>query len=135
MIEQVRITGYRKFRELTFTPHPRFNIIVGDNVHPRDVDAYVAAFKPLPLRWSKSTAKAFDHLEFMNFGAAKGLTRKRVLVFPTAKMEKLLQQGRALEDSAAAHLYVAVTRAEQSVAFAISDAGHSKYKYWSPHRP
>lgn len=31
VIEQVRITGYRKFRELTFTPHPRRNIIVGDN--------------------------------------------------------------------------------------------------------
>lgn len=101
-------------------------------VHPRHVDAYVAAFAPLPLRWSKSSAKPYDHLEFMNFGASKGLSHKRVLVFPTANMEKLIQQGRALEDQAAAHLYVAVTRAEQSVAFAISTAGQSKYQYWSP---
>ncbi len=31
MIEKVRIRGYRKFRDLTFEPHPRFNILVGDN--------------------------------------------------------------------------------------------------------
>lgn len=31
MIEKVRVTGYRKFRDLVMTPHPRFNIVVGDN--------------------------------------------------------------------------------------------------------
>lgn len=31
MIEKVRIRGYRKFRDLTFRPHPRFSILVGDN--------------------------------------------------------------------------------------------------------
>ncbi|UQX12621.1 AAA family ATPase [Candidatus Mycobacterium methanotrophicum] len=31
MIERVRIQGYRKFRELTFAPYQRLNILVGDN--------------------------------------------------------------------------------------------------------
>lgn len=31
MIEKVRVRGYRKFRDLTFEPHPKFNILVGEN--------------------------------------------------------------------------------------------------------
>jgi putative ATP-dependent endonuclease of the OLD family len=31
MIEKVRITGYRKFQDLAITPHPRFNILAGEN--------------------------------------------------------------------------------------------------------
>jgi len=31
MIERVRIIGYRKIRELDFRPHPKLNILVGDN--------------------------------------------------------------------------------------------------------
>lgn len=31
MIEKIRIRGYRKIRELTFEPHPKTNILVGDN--------------------------------------------------------------------------------------------------------
>lgn len=31
MIEKVRVRGYRKFRDLTFVPQPKFNILVGEN--------------------------------------------------------------------------------------------------------
>lgn len=31
MIEMVRIRGYRKFRDLTFKPHPKLNVLVGEN--------------------------------------------------------------------------------------------------------
>lgn len=31
MIEKVRIRGYRKFQDLSFSPQPRFNVFVGDN--------------------------------------------------------------------------------------------------------
>lgn len=31
MIEKVKITGYRKFVDLAMAPHPKFNILVGDN--------------------------------------------------------------------------------------------------------
>jgi len=31
VIEKVKIHGYRRFRELTFEPHPRLNILIGEN--------------------------------------------------------------------------------------------------------
>lgn len=31
MIEKVRVRGYRKLRDLSFEPHPKFNIFVGEN--------------------------------------------------------------------------------------------------------
>jgi DNA helicase-2/ATP-dependent DNA helicase PcrA len=99
-------------------------------VRPEDVEAYIARFEPQNLRWGSGSWKSHDHLTFLNFGASKGLTRKRVLIFPTDKMQKLLQKGAPLEDLAAAKLYVGVTRAEQSVAFVLDKAGDSQRPYW-----
>jgi superfamily I DNA/RNA helicase len=101
-------------------------------VRSADVDAYVERFAPQPLRWGAGSAKAYDHLGFMNFGEAKGLTRERVLIFPTEKMKALLHRGSALEEVTAAKLYVGVTRAEQSVAFVLDTPGESLHPYWSP---
>ncbi|AXJ09699.1 ATP-dependent exonuclease [Arthrobacter sp. PM3] len=99
-------------------------------VRTADVVAYVEGFAPQNLRWGANSWKSHDHLNFMNFGAAKGLTRERVLIFPTDKMQRLLQRGTPLEDLAAAKLYVGVTRAEQSVAFVLDEAGDSQHPYW-----
>ena len=99
-------------------------------VRTEDVEAYIEGFAPQNLRWGATSWKSHDHLKFMNFGAAKGLTRKRVLIFPTDKMQKLLQRGTPLEDLAAAKLYVGVTRAEQSVAFVLDNAGGCPHPYW-----
>nr|WP_181035670.1 UvrD-helicase domain-containing protein [Clavibacter michiganensis] len=99
-------------------------------VRPQDVEAYIDRFEPQCLRWGANSWKSHDHLQFMNFGAAKGLTRKRVLIFPTENMRKLLQKGTPLEDTTAAKLYVGVTRAEQSVAFVLDKAGASQSTFW-----
>jgi superfamily I DNA/RNA helicase len=99
-------------------------------VRTDDVESYIERFAPQSLRWSANSWKSHDHLTFMNFGAAKGLTRERVLIFPTDKMQKLLQRGTALQDLAAAKLYVGVTRAEQSVAFVLDEAGATQHPYW-----
>ncbi|UXZ57968.1 UvrD-helicase domain-containing protein [Curtobacterium sp. Arg-1] len=101
-------------------------------IRTEDVDAYVEEFAPQPLRWDARAAKAHDHLEFLTFGTAKGLTRQRVLIFPTEKMRKLLQKGEPLEPLTAAKLYVGVTRAEQSVAFVLDRPGQCAHPYWSP---
>lgn len=99
-------------------------------VRTEDVEAYIERFAPQNLRWGASSWKSHEHLSFMNFGAAKGLTYKRVLIFPTDKMQKLLQTGKPLEDLTAAKLYVGVTRAQQSVAFVLDRAGNSQHPYW-----
>jgi len=90
---------------------------------PEDVEAYVARYAPLVLRHSSASAKHFDHLEPMNFGDSKGLGRKRVLILPTGAIEAFIRTGKALTEPKAARFYVAVTRAQQSVAIVMSDAG------------
>lgn len=111
------------------TPHDGVFLI-----RDSDVDAYMAAFRPLVLRNSKVSARNFDYLPFMNFGEAKGLGRERVLIFPTKAIADFLTFRTQLEDKQAARFYVAVTRAEQSVAVVIDQWGKSAIEYWSPGR-
>ncbi|KJR10092.1 hypothetical protein UG54_02185 [Gordonia sihwensis] len=100
-------------------------------VRPTDVDAYVREFSPLPLRTSAASAKKFSYLPMMNFGEAKGIGRERVLIFPTGAIKKFLTTGVGLDDKQAARFYVAITRAEQSVAFVVDKPGACTYPYWS----
>lgn len=101
-------------------------------VREKDVDAYVEAFRPLGLRHSASSAKKFSHLPLMNFGEAKGLGREHVLIFPTKAIGDFVRSGTSLDDMQAARLYVAVTRAEQSVAIVLDNRGSSPIEYWDP---
>jgi DNA helicase-2/ATP-dependent DNA helicase PcrA len=68
----------------------------------------------------------------MNFGEAKGLGREHVLIFPTEAIGDFMRSGTRLEDMQAARFYVAVTRAEQSVAVVLDKCGSSPFGYWSP---
>lgn len=101
-------------------------------VRPCDVDAYVASYSPLALRDSVRSGKGLGHLNFMNFGEAKGLGRERVLIFPTGAIERFIQRGLVLKEQQAAHFYVAITRAEQSVAIILENGGQSPHPYWTP---
>jgi DNA helicase II / ATP-dependent DNA helicase PcrA len=84
-----------------------------------DVPRYVERFEPLCLRHSAASAKDVE-LSFTNIAIAKGMDVERVLIWPTAKMEKFLRNGTLLEGTPCCELYVAVTRARASVAFAVS---------------
>lgn len=99
-------------------------------VKPGDVRDYVKAFSPMILRWSASSGKAFDDLSPLNIGKSKGLGSDHVLVFPTGEMQKHLRDGVPLERLRAAYLYVAITRAKQSVAFILDEPGNAIHPYW-----
>lgn len=101
-------------------------------VRTKDVEAYMERFDPQPLRHGALSAKLFAHLAFRNFGAVKGLTRERVLIFPTAPMLQHIKTGAALGESAATAFYVAVTRARQSVAIVVDAPGQSSIDHWNP---
>ena len=59
-----------------------------------------------------------DFAPVMNFGESKGLSFERVLIYPTTPIEKWLKDNsRDLAPTSRSKLYVAITRAEQSVAF------------------
>lgn len=103
-------------------------------ISEEDVEDYVAHFSPLILRWNKNSAKKFaGRIPMHNFGKVKGLTVDNVLIFPTPKMTKFLENGHALEKEAAAKLYVGVTRAKFSVAFVLrKNAVSLDLRKWPP---
>jgi hypothetical protein len=53
------------------------------------------------------------------------------LIAPTAAITDFVRNGAGLE-AAASSFYVAVTRAQQSVAIVLDDPGTSRLPYWIP---
>lgn len=100
-------------------------------VRSEDVAQYVDRFQPKCLRDSANSGKQFS-LEYINFRVAKGMTCKRVLIAPTAGITAFLKSGKHLEPIAASKLYVAVTRASQSVVIILDEPGDCTLPYWQP---
>jgi len=100
-------------------------------IYEADVLAYIAEFKPVPLRESRTTAAKVE-LPFQNFGKVKGRTFDRVLIYPTVPITKYLTAGQELKPKTACGLYVAVTRARHSVAFVVPDPAATKLRAWRP---
>lgn len=100
-------------------------------VSTRHVNAYVDKYRPQCLRHSVSSGKQFD-LDFSNFKVSKGMTYERVLIIPTSPIAKFIKSGNYLEPTPASSFYVAVTRAKQSVAIVLDDAGASALPFWQP---
>lgn len=98
-------------------------------VRQANVPQYLADYDPLFLRYSANSARHEPYV-FMNYRASKGLTCERVLVWPTAAIAELIARGTPLEGRTACDLYVAVTRARQSVAFVVNQAGISAIPFW-----
>ena len=80
-----------------------------------DVEAYYNCYKPQVLKYDATTK--VDKYQTINFGACKGETFDRVLIYPNGPFEKFILKGEAL--SSPEKYYVAVTRARYSVAFVI----------------
>lgn len=123
--------------DLGFEPTVSLNHVVTEHdglylVRSSDVDAYVSAYAPLILRRQSNSGHELDHLAPTNIGISKGLSREHVLIRPTEQVARFLKSAAPLEEQQAAYLYVAVTRARQSVAFILDDPGDSTYPYWSP---
>lgn len=103
-------------------------------IRSEDIDAYVDYYDPLFLRYGANSGPTGSY-GLMNFRLSKGLSRKHVLVWPTAKINGLITKEKALAPPDAALLYVAVTRAEQSVAFVVDKPGKSNIPYWVKSTP
>lgn len=85
-------------------------------VKAEQVRQYIACHSPAVLRWDRrEMCQGFDAT---NFGESKGQEYERVLVFPTGPMRDWIASGDTSHvRSSLAKLYVAVTRARQSVGF------------------
>lgn len=86
-------------------------------ITPEDVPSYMERFRPIVLRYSKRTNTL--GLDARNVGAVKGMGFDRVLIFPTSPWRKFLSTKDLTKAGDIAKLYVAITRARQSVAFVL----------------
>lgn len=80
-----------------------------------DVAQYYAYFKPIVLRYNVKTKT--DVIPAINFGACKGLTFNRILIYPNGPMSEWLFNDKALKSPQ--KYYVAVTRPKYSIAFVV----------------
>lgn len=86
-----------------------------------DVRIYLDKYNPVSLRYSKESKIEKCDL-VLNFGAAKGLTFDRTLVYPTVNMVKWIFDNKSkLSETTRAKFYVALTRARISVAIVVPD--------------
>ncbi len=100
-------------------------------VHTRHVHAYVKEFCPVVLRYDSRTET--HGYRALNFGEAKGMTFKRVLVLPHGRMAKYLRTGNSDDVTGSlTKFYVAVTRARSSVAILCDGNCKAHCVEWEP---
>lgn len=89
-------------------------------VEARHVADYFARFAPQTLRYNRTHTGALGTP--INFGNAKGMTFDRTLIYPHGPLAKFLRTGRLADAGAEIpKLYVAITRARQSIGFVVPD--------------
>lgn len=89
-------------------------------INKDDVENYARKHHATVLRLNKN-AGSFKDIEVANFGECKGMTRRDVVILATRPIEEMLKSNAKLKPESARKLYVAVTRAQQSIAIAVSN--------------
>lgn len=87
-----------------------------------DLGHYVAEFNPTVLRHSSSSWKDQTARNPTTFGNSKGRTYQRVVVLATGAIQDFCLKGKELKGKSACAFYVAVTRAQYSVAIVINQS-------------
>ena len=83
-------------------------------------------YNPIQLRDSIKTV-VNENFQALNFGKSKGLTRERVVIYPSGPMIKWFKNNDAdISRAARAKLYVALTRGKHSVAIIMEDSDLKK---------
>lgn len=87
----------------------------------KHLNNYLEKYNPIQLRDSIKTS-INEEFQALNFGKSKGLTRKRIVIYPSGPMVKwLINHDVEISKAARAKLYVALTRAKHSVAIVLKD--------------
>lgn len=100
-------------------------------VRTEHLEEYIGRFQPQILRHDITFGKQFEP-NILNFGASKGLQFERVLILPTDGISNFVRSGAQLAPTTACKLYVAVTRAAQSVAILLDEPRQSRLPTWRP---
>lgn len=87
-----------------------------------DVEKYLLKYNAVQLRENKKTSVNNEY-QYYNFGESKGLEFQRVLIYPTQPMwDWIIDNNTSLKEQSKARLYVAITRARNSVVIVRKDA-------------
>lgn len=104
-------------------------------IKKNNLEDYLKKFRPTQLR-DKINVTVVEGYEVFNFGESKGITRDRVIIYPTKPFLKwIVNNSFKLAPSSRSKLYVAITRAKYSVAIVVGDDfnaqvfGVEYYKY------
>ncbi|CAB0620201.1 hypothetical protein CIP107535_02107 [Corynebacterium diphtheriae] len=87
-----------------------------------DLGNYIAEFNPTVLRHSSSSWRDQTEHNPITFGNSKGRTYQRVIILATGAIQDFCLKGKELKDKSACAFYVAVTRAQYSVAIVIDQS-------------
>lgn len=87
-----------------------------------DLGNYIAEFNPTVLRHSSSSWRDQTEHNPITFGNSKGRTYQRVIILATEAIQDFCLKGKELKDKSACAFYVAVTRAQYSVAIVIDQS-------------
>lgn len=87
-----------------------------------DLGHYIAEFNPTVLRHSSSSWRDQTARNPITFGNSKGRTYQRVIILATGAIQDFCLKGKELKDKSACAFYVAVTRAQYSVAIVIDQS-------------
>lgn len=94
------------------------NVVTGHDgvflISQTDVEEYINIYSPQLLRFD---AKTHVDLPCLNFGACKGETFERVLIYPNKPLKDFIVKGKSLESPA--KYYVGVTRPRYSLAIVL----------------
>lgn len=91
-------------------------------VAKEDLDHYVAEFTPTVLRHSSSSWRDQTARNPITFGNSKGRTYQRVIILATGAIQDFCLKGKELQSKSACAFYVAVTRAQYSVAIVMNQS-------------
>lgn len=84
-------------------------------VKENDIDAFLKEYNATQIRHNIRT-KTSPKNEVINMGNSKGLTRERVLIYPTKDMENwIFDNSQLLKFETKSKFYVAITRAQKTV--------------------
>lgn len=101
-------------------------------IDPKYLSDYCSFYSPTILRYDRDSTIPFSHnCQVLNYGNSKGLTLDRVIIIPVGTVLPFIKKGANITSpQTKSKFYVACTRAQYSVVFAIenfTETDHFKY--------
>ena len=101
-------------------------------IKPSQVSEYLKLYNPVQLRWS-SASNTNPSYEVHNFGESKGITKDRVLIYPTRTMKDWIKDNSYnLKNEVRAKFYVGLTRSRLSSSIVMDYADDEQFDGVTP---